>query len=72
MTDPAQVQRMTQAAVDEFGAIDVLVCNSGIAGPTAPLWEIEPEEWRETLSVNLEGVFLCCRAALPSRSRRPA
>jgi NAD(P)-dependent dehydrogenase (short-subunit alcohol dehydrogenase family) len=70
VTDPAQVQRMTQAAVDEFGAIDVLVCNSGIAGPTAPLWEIEPEEWRETLSVNLEGVFLCCRAALPSMIER--
>jgi NAD(P)-dependent dehydrogenase (short-subunit alcohol dehydrogenase family) len=66
VTDPAQVQRMTQTAVDEFGAIGVLVCNSGIAGPTAPLWEIEPEQWRETLSVNLEGVFLCCRAALPS------
>jgi NAD(P)-dependent dehydrogenase (short-subunit alcohol dehydrogenase family) len=70
VTDQAQTERMAQAALTEFGALDVLVCNSGIAGPTAPLWEIEPEEWRETFAVNVEGVFLCCRAALPAMLER--
>ena len=65
VTDQAQTKRMAQAALTEFGALDVLVCNSGIAGPTAPLWEIEPEQWRQTFAVNVEGVYLCCRAALP-------
>jgi NAD(P)-dependent dehydrogenase (short-subunit alcohol dehydrogenase family) len=65
VTDPDQVARMVRAAQDAFGALDTLVCNSGIPGPTAPLWEIDPEHWRETMRVNVEGVFLCCRAALP-------
>jgi NAD(P)-dependent dehydrogenase (short-subunit alcohol dehydrogenase family) len=72
VTDQAQTERMAQAALSEFGALDVLVCNSGIAGPTAPLWEIEPEQWRQTLAVNVEGVFLCCRAALPPMLARGA
>jgi NAD(P)-dependent dehydrogenase (short-subunit alcohol dehydrogenase family) len=66
VTDPEQTTAMARAALDAFGVIDVLVCNSGIAGPTAPLWEIEPEQWRETMRVNVEGVYLCCRAVLPA------
>jgi NAD(P)-dependent dehydrogenase (short-subunit alcohol dehydrogenase family) len=41
------------------------VNNAGIAGPTAPLAEVSLENWNETLAVNLTGVFLACRAALP-------
>jgi NAD(P)-dependent dehydrogenase (short-subunit alcohol dehydrogenase family) len=65
VTDPEQTANMARAALEAFGVIDVLVCNSGIAGPTAPLWEIEPEQWRETMRVNVEGVYLCCRYVLP-------
>jgi NAD(P)-dependent dehydrogenase (short-subunit alcohol dehydrogenase family) len=72
VTDQAQTEAMARAALDQFGALDVLVCNSGIAGPTAPLWEVEPEQWRQTFAVNVEGVFLCCRAALPSMLERGA
>jgi NAD(P)-dependent dehydrogenase (short-subunit alcohol dehydrogenase family) len=70
VTDPEQTTAMAGAAIEAFGVIDVLVCNSGIAGPTAPLWEIEPEQWRETMRVNVEGVYLCCRAVLPSMVAR--
>ncbi len=70
VTDAAQVQGMAQSTLDEFGRIDTLVCNSGIAGPTAPLWEISPEQWHETLNVNVNGVFHCCRAVLPSMIER--
>lgn len=64
------VQAMASHAIDELGRIDILVCNSGVAGPTAPLWEISPEDWEETLRVNLTGTFLCCRALLPSMIER--
>jgi NAD(P)-dependent dehydrogenase (short-subunit alcohol dehydrogenase family) len=70
VTDPEQTATMARAALEAFGVIDVLVCNSGIAGPTAPLWEIEPEQWRETMRVNVEGVYLCCHAVLPSMVAR--
>ena len=52
-------------AAGERGTIEILVNNAGIAGPTAPLLDIEPEDWNETLAVNLTGVFLSCKAALP-------
>jgi NAD(P)-dependent dehydrogenase (short-subunit alcohol dehydrogenase family) len=49
--------------------IDILVNNAGIAGPTAPLAEVTLAEWDETLAVNLTGVFLSCRSALPYLER---
>lgn len=53
-----------------FGRVDILVCNSGIAGPTASLWETPPAEWRDTLWVNAVGTFLCCHAFLPGMIER--
>ena len=43
----------------------MLVNNAGIPGPSAPLVELTLEQWNETLAVNLTGVFLTCKAALP-------
>ena len=51
------------------GVLDILVNNAGIAGPTAPLVDITLEEWNETIAVNLTGVFLACKAALPYLQR---
>lgn len=54
----------------EHGRVDILVANSGVGGPTAPLWEIALEDWEETYAVNVRGTFLCCRAVLPGMVRR--
>lgn len=64
--DPRTVGNLVEEGRRALGSIDILVCNSGIGGPTAPLWEVRPEDWRETLDVNLTGAFLCCRAVLPT------
>ncbi|HXR64750.1 MAG TPA: SDR family oxidoreductase [Ktedonobacteraceae bacterium] len=64
------VQALAEQTLAHFGHADILVNNSGIAGPTAPLWEISPEQWRETLDVDLNGPYLCCRAFLPSMLER--
>jgi NAD(P)-dependent dehydrogenase (short-subunit alcohol dehydrogenase family) len=70
LRDPASVTKAADAAFDEFGRVDVLVNNSGVGGPSAPLWEIDPEDWEDTFRVNVTGTFLVCRAFLPRMIER--
>ena len=65
LTDRAQVAPAFAEVVDALGGLDVLVCNSGVGGPSAPLWDVTDGEWDEVLDVNVTGPFLCARAALP-------
>jgi NAD(P)-dependent dehydrogenase (short-subunit alcohol dehydrogenase family) len=66
------VQALAEQSLAHFGQVDILVNNSGITGPTAPLWQVTPEEWQETLDVDLTGPFLCCHAFLPAMLERRA
>jgi NAD(P)-dependent dehydrogenase (short-subunit alcohol dehydrogenase family) len=61
---------MTAAALDRFGRIDVLINNSGIGGPSGPLWELSLDDWRETFAVNVEGVFLVTKTVIPHMIER--
>ena len=70
VTDRASVNALGDAALNRWGRVDVLVNNSGIGGPSAPLWEVPTEEWDETIAVNVTGVFACCQVILPSMLER--
>jgi pyridoxal 4-dehydrogenase len=62
VSDPGSVQAMVASAVSSFGKLDVLVNNAAIVPFTA--WDdIDFAEWRRIMAVNLDGVFLTCRAA---------
>lgn len=67
---PEDVAQLAEAALSEFGQVDALVNNSGVTGPVAPLWEVDVDQWRDTLDVNLTGAYLCCHAFLPSMIER--
>jgi len=66
VTDLDSVEAMTATALDRFGRIDVVVANSGVAGPSGRLWEVDPAQWRDTFSVNVIGVFHTLRATIPA------
>ena len=64
VADPASVNAAIAQVHAQFGRIDALVNNAGIA-VFKPIGETTYEEWRAVLSVNLDGAFLCTQACVP-------
>jgi NAD(P)-dependent dehydrogenase (short-subunit alcohol dehydrogenase family) len=69
VSDDASVGAMVAQAVATFGGLDVLFNNAGV-GHYVPFDQLDPEAWDRILSVNLKGVFLGCRHAVPEIRRR--
>ena len=65
VSDEAQVAALFAALEGRLGGLDVLVNCAGVAGPTGPLEALDLAAWKHCLTVNLDGTFLCCRAAVP-------
>ncbi|MBL8267316.1 SDR family NAD(P)-dependent oxidoreductase [Steroidobacter sp.] len=59
----ANIADAIDAAVREFGALDVCFANAGISGGLVPLHEQTPEQWTQVLSINLIGTFLAVKHA---------
>lgn len=64
-SDPAHIRDVFARIAAEWGGIDVVCANAGIAGPTALVEDVEPEDFRRCLAVNLEGAFLAAKFAAP-------
>ena len=71
VSDENQVDQLFKEMSDSFGGLEILVNNAGIAGPTAPVEKIDPDEWRRSVGVNLNGAFYCTRLATPLLKNSP-
>jgi len=64
-----EVDNMVKKTLEQFGKIDILLNNAAKfhrdPAVRAMVWQMDPVEWEKVIAVNLTGVFLCCRAALP-------
>ena len=69
ITKPAAVAAMVEAAVKEFGGVDIAVGNAGLRRQT-PFLEMTLEEWHEILGVALDGAFILAKAVVPEMLKR--
>jgi NAD(P)-dependent dehydrogenase (short-subunit alcohol dehydrogenase family) len=64
LAEPDAPERIVEATEDEFGGLDVLVNNAGMPAPWKEAEDLEREEWRSLLRVNLEAPFFMAKAAI--------
>ena len=62
VTDADAVQKLAA----RLGRVDILVNSAGVVGPSAPLVDVDLEDWRRTFRINVDGTFLLCRAFVPA------
>ncbi len=70
VTDESSVRQMFKTTLDQFGRIDALVNNAGVAGQSAPCWELPDGEFERVVAIDLHGVYYGCRAVLPHMLER--
>ncbi len=68
VTEAAGVENMMRATVATYGHLDVLINNAGV-GTDGDVVELTEEQWQRILDVNLKGVFLCCKYAIPAMKK---
>ncbi len=65
VSNSGEVNAAFKSAIEEFGPIDVLVANAGITKDGLAM-RMSDDQWRDVLSINLDGAFYCARAAIAS------
>ena len=63
VSDEASVDEAFARTIETMGRVDSMFANAGTSGSGTPFWQLPLEEWRRVMTVNLDGVFLCLRAA---------
>ncbi len=68
VSQAADAQAITQAALDRFGRLDILVNNAGMSF-TAKITDMAEADWKRVFDVNLTSMFLMCKFAIPAMAR---
>ncbi len=65
VTNEKEIRKVFADIYERFDGIDVLVNNAGISGANKPTDEVSEEEWDKVMNINVKGVFLCTKHAVP-------
>ena len=69
--EPEQVRAMTEQVLSDFGGVDIVVCNAGIASRGRLLADTEPAELERVLRTHVFGAYDLCRLLVPQMRKRP-
>lgn len=69
VTQEAAVAQAMQTTLAALGRVDVLINGAGVTGPTKPMADFTLAEWKRVIDINLDSVFLCSRAVIPTMSQ---
>jgi len=65
ISQPEAMERAVQQIVQRWQRLDIVFANAGINGVWAPIEQLSPEEWNQTISINLSGTFYTIKYAVP-------
>lgn len=65
VSDEAEMQKVIDATIKAYGGLEIVVANAGINGMWAPIDELTPDEWDQTMTVNLRGTYMTLHLAVP-------
>lgn len=65
ISDEHELGAAVEDVVRHFGGLDVVVANAGVNGTWAPIEDITPDEWDETIAINLRGTYLTLKSTVP-------
>jgi SDR family mycofactocin-dependent oxidoreductase len=68
--DQGQVDAAVALALGELGQIDVLINNAGVSSPIGRAWELDEDQWRVVLDIDLDGAWRCAKAVAPHMIER--
>ncbi len=70
VSDFAEVQSAADAVASQWGGIDILCSNAGVAGPTHTVWDYPVDAWDQVQKINVNGVFYGAKAVVPHMIRQ--
>lgn len=70
VSNEAEVIALFHATEERFGGLDILVNNAGVTGQVAPAESLDMAQWDATMAINVRGVILCIKHAVPLLRRR--
>lgn len=69
LRDDKAMREAIECGVEHYGTLDIVVANAGINGVWAPIDELQPDEWDNTINTNLRGSYLTLHFAVPHLKR---
>jgi NAD(P)-dependent dehydrogenase (short-subunit alcohol dehydrogenase family) len=70
VSKPEDNQRLMKTAEDKFGGVDIFIANAGVEGATAPIVDYPVDAFDQVMAVNVRGVFLGLKYAIPAITKR--